>query len=85
MILLATSSHIKVIVQQPWDKKRDWDDPKLPEDLVNAWDRWAEELSNLQKIVLPRCYCSAQKDDVSSQRDIHILCDASESTYGSVA
>lgn len=83
--IIPYTTHAKVIVQQLWDKKRDWDDPKLAEDLVNAWNRWAEELSNLQKIVLPRCYCSAPKDDVSSQRDIHIFCDMSESAYGSVA
>ncbi|XP_042627909.1 uncharacterized protein LOC109062537 [Cyprinus carpio] len=83
--IIPYTTRAKVIVQRLWEKKRDWDDPKLPENLVNEWNRWAGELSNLQKIVLPRCYCSAPKDDVSSQREIHIFCDASESAYGSVA
>lgn len=36
--IIPYTTHAKVIVQQLWDKKRDWDDPKLPEDLVDAWN-----------------------------------------------
>ncbi|KAI2648679.1 Gag-Pro-Pol polyprotein [Labeo rohita] len=83
--IVPYTTRAKVIVQRLWDKKRDWDDPKLPEDLVNEWNRWSKELNDLQHIALPRCYCSAPKDNVSSQRDIHIFCDSSECAYGSVA
>ncbi|KAI2646464.1 Gag-Pro-Pol polyprotein [Labeo rohita] len=83
--IVPYTTRAKVIVQRLWDKKRDWDDPKLPEDLVNERNRWSKELNDLQHIALPRCYCSAPKDNVSSQRDIHIFCDSSECAYGSVA
>ncbi|XP_026061422.1 uncharacterized protein LOC113045324 [Carassius auratus] len=83
--LIPYTTRAKIIVQHLWDKKRDWDDPHLPADLLQAWTKWEEELPALQNIVLPRCYCSPIKDTATSLRDIHVFCDASERAYGSVA
>lgn len=83
--IIPYTTRAKVIVQQLWDKKRDWDDPQLPEDLLQAWRRWEGELPNLQQITLPRCYSSHTMDSLASVRDIHVFCDASERAYGSVA
>lgn len=66
-------------------KKREWDDPRLPEELLNLWKAWESELDDLQHIAWPRCYCSKKLDYPTSMRQIHIFCDASESAYGSVA
>lgn len=66
-------------------KKREWDDPRLPEELLNLWKAWESELDDLQHIAWPRCYCSKELDYPTSMRQIHIFCDASESAYGSVA
>lgn len=79
------TTRAKIIVQRLWDKKRDWDDPHLPIDLLRTWTEWEEELPLLQTIVLSRCYCSPDKDKETSLRDIYIFCDASERAYGSVA
>ncbi len=75
----------KVIVQRLWDKKRDWDDPRLPEELLSSWKVWEKELDNLQSLSWPRCYCSAALDHPTSLRQIHVFCDATEQAYGSVA
>ncbi len=75
----------KVIVQRLWDKKRDWDDPRLPEELLSSWKVWEKELDNLQSLSWPRCYCSEALDHPTSLRQIHVFCDASEQAYGSVA
>lgn len=83
--LIPYTTRAKIIVQHLWDKKRDWDDPHLPADLLQTWTKWEEELPALQNIVLPRCYCSPIKDTATSVRDIHVFCDASERAYGSVA
>ncbi len=43
-----------------------------------------KELPNLQRITIPRCYTPAC-NNTSSTIDMHVLCDASEKAYGSVA
>ncbi len=83
--LIPYTTRAKIIVQRLWDKKRDWDDPCLPADLLQTWTEWEEELPALQNIVLPRCYSSPIKDSATSLRDMHVFCDASERAYGSVA
>lgn len=52
--IIPFTTRAKVIVQQLWSKKRDWDEPQLPEDLLQAWRRWESELPDLQQIALPR-------------------------------
>lgn len=66
-------------------EKRDWDDPQLPEELLQKWHAWEAELAELHKITLPRCYTSPGLDQPNCMRDIHVFCDASEQAYGSVA
>ncbi len=79
------TTRARVIVQRLWDKKRDWDDPRLPEELLNLWKVWESELDDLQHVAWPRCYCSKELDHPTSTRQIHIFRDASEQAYGSVA
>lgn len=83
--IVPFTTRAKVIVQKLWDKKREWDDPCLPENLLNLWKAWESELDGLQHVVLPRSYCSKELDQPTSMRQIHIFCDASEQAYGSVA
>ncbi|KAJ8364831.1 hypothetical protein SKAU_G00136620 [Synaphobranchus kaupii] len=40
---LPAAVRAKVLVQQLWVKKRDWDDPDLPADLLEAWCSWEEK------------------------------------------
>ncbi|KAJ8387656.1 hypothetical protein AAFF_G00152060 [Aldrovandia affinis] len=79
------TTRAKVLVQRLWDKKREWDDMQLPDDLLFAWCSWEAELEHLSKITLPRCYSRPEMDHPSSVKDIHVFCDASEQAYGSVA
>lgn len=83
--LVPYTTRAKVVVQQLWNKKRDWDDPSLPEDLLQTWHEWEKELPVLKSITLPRCYTSSELDSPSSSREVHVFCDASERAYGSVA
>ncbi|KAK7880766.1 hypothetical protein WMY93_032579 [Mugilogobius chulae] len=83
--IIPYTTRAKIIVQRLWDKKRGWDDPNLPEELLQAWRLWEEELPHLSQITLPRCYTSHATDCSNSSRTIHVFCDASERAYGSVA
>lgn len=68
-----------------WDKQREWDDPNLPDDLLESWNDWEEELPALADISLPRCLVSLDTDQSQVSKQIHIFCDASEQAYGSVS
>ncbi|KAE8276983.1 hypothetical protein D5F01_LYC25284 [Larimichthys crocea] len=83
--IIPYTTRAKVLVQRLWAKKRDWDDPQLPDDLLHSWRSWEAELEHLPKVTLPRCYSSENMDHPSSARDIHVFSDASEQAYGAVA
>ncbi|CAM4607621.1 unnamed protein product [Leuciscus chuanchicus] len=83
--LVPYTTRAKVVIQHLWDKKRDWEDPALPDHLLAAWREWEDDLPHLQSIVLPRCYTGHELDSPTCERQIHVFCDASEQAYGSVA
>ncbi|XP_047213499.1 uncharacterized protein LOC124863241 [Girardinichthys multiradiatus] len=83
--IIPYTTRAKIIVQHLWDKKRSWDDPNLPEDLLRAWKLWEEELPQLFQITLPRCYTVRGAGCSTTSQTIHVFCDASERAYGSVA
>lgn len=83
--LIPFTTRAKIIIQRLWDKKREWDDPDLPKDLLQAWLTWQSELSQLPHVTFPRCYTKPNTDLSVSRRTLHVFCDASERAYGSVA
>ncbi len=85
VLILPYTTRAKVLVQRLWDKHREWDDPLLTEELLQAWKEWVAELPELSHITLPRCYVPRTMDQPDVTRDVHVFCDASERAYGSVA
>ncbi|XP_073669326.1 uncharacterized protein [Paramisgurnus dabryanus] len=83
--ILPYTTRAKIIVQHLWAKAREWDDPNLPHNILEAWLSWERELPNLSSIVLPRCFIHWTADNPSAILDLHIFCDASEQSYGAVA
>ncbi|XP_021324376.1 uncharacterized protein [Danio rerio] len=83
--IIPFTTRAKIIVRQLWAKEREWDDPLLPSELLQAWQNWEAELNHLPKITMPRCYVSATLDIPEAERELHIFCDASAEAYGSVA
>nr|XP_055076729.1 uncharacterized protein LOC129455971 [Misgurnus anguillicaudatus] len=82
--ILPYTTRAKILVRQLWDKHRDWDDPLLPHDLLQAWRDWEAELQVLPRITFPRAYLPPAMDEKSCTRDMHVFCDASEQAYGAV-
>lgn len=83
--LIPFTTRAKVLVQQLWNNKREWDDPLLPSDLLTAWQEWEAEVPQVNNICLRRCYVSPALDKPECSRELHVFCDASQQAYGSVA
>ncbi|KAI4883543.1 hypothetical protein NFI96_026925, partial [Prochilodus magdalenae] len=58
--IIPYTTRAKILVQRLWDKRRDWDDPHLPQDALSAWHAWESELKDLSRITLPRCYTTPE-------------------------
>ncbi|KAM7011924.1 uncharacterized protein LKV04_021781 [Tautogolabrus adspersus] len=52
--IIPFTTRAKVLLQQLWMKKREWDDPIPPGELHKAWSEWENELTYLSNIQYPR-------------------------------
>lgn len=57
-----------------------WDEP-LPSELRPKWDSWKEDLTNLEKVTIPRCYLPSDFGKVIGKA-LHHFSDASTPGYG---
>ena len=71
----------KILMQQLWELKVDWDDP-VPDDVHDAWLQWRTELPLLSQMMIPRCYFN--KESKVPSTEIHGFSDASEAAYTAV-
>ena len=71
----------KILMQQLWEHKVDWDDP-VPEATHSAWLQWRTELHLLSQKIVPRCFFLKDSDSLSFE--IHGFSDASELAYAAV-
>ena len=72
---------VKILLQQLWEQKVNWDDP-VPQPIVEAWLQWRSELNLLTKKHVPRCYFD--KATQISTMQLHGFSDASERAYAAV-
>ena len=72
---------VKILLQQLWELKVDWDDT-VPPQIHDNWLQWRAELHLLSQKLIPRYYFSKMVDVASLQ--LHGFCDASEQAYGGV-
>ena len=69
----------KILIQEFWKAKFDWDDP-LPQKFRERWNQIAADIDNYRPVV-SRCYLRCRND----LHDLHIFVDASQHAYGAVA
>ncbi|XP_067660546.1 uncharacterized protein [Haliotis asinina] len=83
--LTPFTARAKVIVQDLWKLKRDWDAPIVEGSEYEKWCSWENELPSIENVNLPRCYTPHHVDTTNSVQQLHIFSDASERVYGAVA
>ncbi|XP_078495489.1 uncharacterized protein LOC144750577 [Ciona intestinalis] len=76
----AADDEGKRIVQQLCKEGADWDDP-VPNDLRYRWERWRNELQDIENLKINRCLHPVQFGTVQ-RKEIHHFSDASNVGYG---
>ncbi|UYV69496.1 hypothetical protein LAZ67_6003799 [Cordylochernes scorpioides] len=71
---------VKLLIQQAWTVKTDWDEP-LPSTIQENFMKWYSELDTLADIKIPR----RVGHGIRAHWSIHIFCDASQSAYAAAA
>lgn len=77
-LLSPTIMVAKVLLQQLWLLKIDWDDA-VPDDVARTWNRFVKSLSILNTIRVPRHAMGACAGVI----ELHVFSDASQSAFGS--
>ena len=72
---------VKILLQQLWEQKVEWDDP-VPSSIHDAWLQWRSELPLLSNKHISRCYFGKHTHIVTAE--LHGFCDASELAYAAV-
>ncbi|XP_072937318.1 uncharacterized protein [Epargyreus clarus] len=70
----------KIVLQSLWKLKISWDEP-IPEAEQELFATWMEQLAGISHLRLERQYALGD----CHNRELHILCDASEQAYAAVA
>ncbi|UYV60621.1 hypothetical protein LAZ67_1001682 [Cordylochernes scorpioides] len=70
----------KLLIQQAWTVKTDWDEP-LPSTIQENFMKWYSELDTLADIKIPR----RVGHGIRAHWSIHIFCDDSQSAYAAAA
>ncbi|XP_065182187.1 uncharacterized protein LOC135812896 [Sycon ciliatum] len=80
-LVACYSIRARVLIQSIWRASIGWDD-ELPRSLQGEWTSWCEELTELGKLAIPRCY-SLKPGGVANVQ-LHGFCDASELAFAAV-
>ena len=72
---------LKILFQELWRKKLDWND-FISNEYCKKWQNWLEEAASLKEIRIRRCYFP-EVPSVSAA-ELHTFCDASDKGYAAV-
>ncbi|XP_028394892.1 uncharacterized protein LOC114519037 [Dendronephthya gigantea] len=73
----------KLILQDLCRMKLGWDE-EIPEEHLNRWRSWLEELPKLEQLVVDRCFKSQDHGEIKTIQ-LHHFADASQHGYGAVS
>ncbi|XP_078357279.1 uncharacterized protein LOC144642164 [Oculina patagonica] len=72
----------KLILQDLCRNKYGWDD-KIPDEYLQRWQAWLQELPKLEQLTIQRCFKSPDLGEIASCQ-LHHFSDASQQAYGAV-
>ncbi|XP_037048786.1 uncharacterized protein LOC119083230 [Bradysia coprophila] len=82
-ILAPAMIYPKLMIQTTWKKKIGWDD-EIPYEMREDFQKWANDLTYLQKIEIPRNMRGNFYLNEGSTEQLHVFCDGSQVAYAAV-
>lgn len=73
---------LKILLQDVWRSKLEWDEEISSEDQKEAWDTWFKILPNVEKLSIPRYYSPMLTEE--SLNELHVFVDASMNAFSAV-
>ncbi|XP_058817784.1 uncharacterized protein LOC131681093 [Topomyia yanbarensis] len=83
-LLAAYLVHGKMLIQQIWRSRVDWDD-QIDEPAFERWKKWTAFLPLVETIKIPRCYITGVASGFIRSVQLHTFVDASEEACSCVA
>ncbi len=71
--ILPYTTRVKILIQKLWAKPKEWGNPLFPNELLQSWPQWEDNLKFLSSITFPRCYVTPEMDNDSVVREIHVF------------
>lgn len=83
-LLAHYTTWLKVILQDVWRIKTDWDEV-IDDSLTEKWFRWVAILKDVEDLQIQRCYLSNLNHYNKVEVQIHVFVDASKNASAAVA
>ncbi|XP_055645110.1 uncharacterized protein LOC129780638 [Toxorhynchites rutilus septentrionalis] len=83
-IVAAFVIHGKVLVQDVWRSKIDWDE-KIPWEIFCRWKQWLSVLRKMNTVKVDRCYFPGYNPDCYNSLNLHVFIYAGEEAYAAAA
>lgn len=77
--------YLKILLQEIWRTKMDWDERISTENLTVRWKRWLELLPGVESVHVPRLYSPKMSPNEPNSIQLHTFVDASEDAFAAVA
>jgi hypothetical protein len=72
----------KIMIQDLWSLNVDWD-TRVPEDILQKWRQWTQELQSLHEVKVVRSLTPLRLEE-PSEFSLQVFCDASQKAYATV-
>lgn len=76
--------YLKILIQQIWKSKLDWDTQISSENLTERWERWLSILPEVENVKVPRLYSPRMSPNPPKSIQMHVFMDASEDAFAAV-
>ncbi|XP_062535596.1 uncharacterized protein LOC134204818 [Armigeres subalbatus] len=83
-LLAAIVIHGKILIQDVWRSKTEWDN-EIPEEIGERWKDWIIVLKKICELRIPRCYFPGYDPQSFKTLELHVFVDASAQAFAAVA
>lgn len=76
--------YMKILLQEIWTSKMDWDEELSSTNLIEKWKQWIGVLPEVENVKVPRLYSQKMSPNAPNSIRMHVFVDASEDALTAV-